>query len=167
MKTQRWTIAGLVASFSLIAGLTLPATTPVAHAICIGSTEPFAGTWTNTDSRTRGIRRVEITFQCNDTQVCHVGKPCPPLPPSGFYMRPFGACSPTDCDWGSQFAQYSDARQLLQAEFNPGFAIKTVEASIVRGGRRDGQLMLTHRTRFTDGSGRRDYSLTEYFSRRR
>lgn len=166
MNTRRWLITGFIASLLTAGSGTLPATTPVAQALCAAPSEPFDGNWANVDARTRGIRRVQINFQCNDTRVCPVGQPCPPPPPSGFYMRPFGACSPTDCDWGSQSARYAAPRRVIVAQFNPGFAVKTVEASIIRGGRRDGQLMLTHRTRFTDGSGRRDYSMTEYFSRR-
>jgi hypothetical protein len=167
MKTRRWLMTGLMATVFATGGLTLPATTHVAYALCVAPEQPFEGAWTNVDARTRGIRRVQIDFQCNDVRACPAGEPCPPLSPSGFYIRPFGACSPTDCDWGSQFARYSAVRRTISAQFNPGFSIKTVEASILRGGRRDGQLMLVHRTRFTDVSGRRDYSMTEYFTRRR
>ncbi len=167
MKTRCFVIHSLLGGLLAVSSLTLPTITSEANALCVAPSEPFAGNWFNTDASTRGIRRVSITFQCNDTVVCPAGDPCPPPPPSGFYIRPFGACSPTDCDWGSQFAEYSSSRRTISARFNPGFAIKTVEASIIRGGRRDGQLRLTHRTHFTDGSGRRDYSMTEYYIRRR
>lgn len=166
MKTRHWLMNGLISGLLTVTGLTLPATTPVARALCAAPAEPFQGAWTNVNAGTRGIRRVEINFQCNDVRLCPVGEPCSPPPPSGFYIRPFGACSPTDCDWGAQFANYSTSRRTITANFNPGFAIKTVQASIIRGGGRDGQLMLTHRTRFTDGSRRPNYSMTEYFTRR-
>ncbi len=165
MTTRRWLMTGVITSLLAAGTGMLPATTPDAHALCAAPSEPLAGNWVNVDAATRGIRRVQITFQCNDVRRCPVGEPCPPLPPSGFYIRPFGACSPTDCDWGSRFAQYSASHRTITGQFNPGFAIKTVEARIIRRGSRSGQLILTHRTRFTDGSGRRDYSMTEYFVR--
>ena len=47
-------------------------------------TGDFFGRWTNIDHDTSGIAYVIV-------------KP----DPSGAYMRVFGACHPTDCDWGA------------------------------------------------------------------
>jgi len=159
-------INALIASSMVVGGLTLPVLTPTAHALCAAPEEPFGGTWNNVDSRTRGIRRVQISFQCNDVVLCPVGEPCQRPEPSGFYIRPFGSCSPTDCDWGAKYANYSPTRRSLTTSFNQSFAIRNLEARIVRGGSRDGQLMVIWRTRFTDGSGRANYTRTEYFTRR-
>lgn len=48
------------------------------------ATNPLAGTWTNVAGRDRGIPKLQIA-EAN----------------GGWTIRGWGACSPTDCDWGT------------------------------------------------------------------
>lgn len=75
-----------------------------------------------------------------------------------------GQCTPNPCDWGSAPAiAYSNSAatdpasntEAIIATFNQGFATKTV----VLNGRAGENLRAHVYTRFTDGSGRKDYVL--------
>lgn len=162
-QQNRWAITGLIAGVMTTVALIAPTTTPTAQALCVAPPAGLTGTWNNVDAQTRGIRTVKIRYACNDVVLCPVGQPCRTPPPSGFYIQPLGACHPQACDWGAQSARYIAPRKLLLAQFKPGFAVKTVSARVLTSGTRKGQLQLTHHTKFIDGSGRRDYSMTEYF----
>ena len=166
MKTQRWLTIGLTTILLAVSGVMLPIKTPIALALCSRSTaQPFEGGWTNVNTGVRAmIRRVQINFECNDTRSCPIDGPCPPLRPSGFYINPFGSCFPSDCDWGLRYAPTASSG-TISTQFNPGFSTREITATIINGGYRNGQLMLTTQTRFTDGSGRPNYSKIEYFNR--
>lgn len=111
----------------------------------------FVGSFTNSDSATRGMTRVEITQTGASLQV-----------------QVWGSCSPSECDWGvvSGFA-YSE-----NISSNPVTSARTVSAVyrksfaetwlIIRplGGNR---LQVESFTRFTDNSGRAAYSTRETF----
>ncbi len=104
----------------------------------------FLGSWKNIDPWTKGVTRIDVT----------------PAGPEHVYVRVWGECHPTDCDWGSRPAREftagvgSDDVRTLVAEFNPGFA----EEMVILRRAPSGDLRFEVLTHFTDGSGRRDYS---------
>jgi hypothetical protein len=104
------------------------------------------GSWTNMDSKARGLVRVVIT---------------------GTSVHPYGACHPTACDWGTLHAQgfaskvdRQDQAALL-ANSDTGFS-RTVLTITVEA---DGRLRVQTFTHFTDHSGRADYTMIDYFVR--
>ncbi len=105
------------------------------------------GQWINTDANTRGVTRIVITEDQD-----------------GMLVQAFGACSPTDCDWGVVRGRHSQSADALTLEafYDPGFA-QTSVALILRG---DGSLMeFSSFTHFTDNSGRPDMSAQHTFVR--
>ena len=140
---------------------------PVVFSQCI---LPFeAGNWTNMDAATRGITRIKVDFFCNDVILCGIdqngNRVCqPPRPP--FQLRLWGKCSPSDCDWGSAPGNYfhtSDGATWIYAFYDHGFAKRYVY--IKRSSSYPGKLFLWIYTHFTDGSGRPDYILRNWFNR--
>jgi hypothetical protein len=107
-----------------------------------GPASTMVGTWVNTDSNTRGITKVVISQSGNSYEV-----------------HAFGKCSPTDCDWGKKpMTTYGDnvsdpTHKVGTAIYNPGFAetMLTLQQS-------GGQITVHGFTRFTDNSGRQNYS---------
>src|SRR5437868_5034869 len=79
--------------------LALIAVPALARAQCIQPQEE--GTWINTEANTPGIPRIQLRFVCQD-QILN-GQPYPPGPP--WYVHVWGACTPTNCDWGEVGAQ--------------------------------------------------------------
>ncbi len=118
---------------------------------------PEEGTWINTDPNTRSIPRIQLRFVCQD-QILN-GQPYPPGPP--WYVHVWGACSPTNCDWGEVGAQRLGTGHIF-ATYNQGFARRYVYAkmSIYR----PGQLWVYIWTDFTD-PGRADYAINAWFHR--
>jgi hypothetical protein len=124
------------AAFGLAAGS--------AHA----AVDQFKGIWMNADASTRGLVRIQIT------QGVH-----------SLYVRPFGACSPTPCDWGNApLTTYGDnvsdtSHSYATAEYNQGFAVRAMTFQLV-----DPYTLVVHTySRFTDGSGRQNYHTRELF----
>ncbi len=144
-----------------LGSFTLP-NIPTAEALCAAPQAPnLLGNWRNVDANTRGIRRINIKYLCEDVRRCdaETGQ-CSPVR-VGYYIQPFGACSPRDCDWGDNPATFASGS--LTANINQSFARRNLRARIISSGSRRGQLMLTWRTEFTDGSGRSNYTRVEYF----
>jgi hypothetical protein len=72
----------------------------------------------------------------------------------------WGKCHPTDCDWGIETTDISDASDgTLNLVWDPGFAIRTQDLILLL----DGRLKVITFTHFTDNSGRLDYESTGYF----
>ena len=113
------------------------------------------GNWKNADPQTRGITRIKLMFNCQDMILN--GEPYPPGPPWKVHL--YGACHPTDCDWGE-----ADAKRLgsdhIYAFYNQGYAKRYVYAkmSIYR----PGQLWVWIWTDFTDPN-RPDYGMHNWF----
>jgi hypothetical protein len=104
----------------------------------------FVGEWTNKVPKT-GITRVSIGQRLDKAIV-----------------RAWGACEPTDCDWGNAQTAASSANSgTLQVEWNPGFDITHASLTIGEGNR----LEVRTKTHFTDNSGRPDYESVYYFER--
>jgi len=107
--------------------------------------EQFVGSWRNEDANTSGITRTQIRSQSNT-----------------FLVHMWGACHPTDCDWGEETTALSDIDDgILSLTWYQGFAIRTQELSITS----DGRLRVWDHTHFIDGSGRSDYDSLDYFVR--
>jgi hypothetical protein len=105
----------------------------------------FTGEWTNENPK-GAITRVSIE-QRLDKAIVHA----------------WGACVPTDCDWGTAQTAASAANTgTLQVEWNPGFDIVHVRLTIGEGNR----LEFRSQTHFTDKSGRPDYESVDYLVRR-
>ncbi len=105
----------------------------------------FLGNWVNTESLTRSITKVSITESGDDLDV-HM----------------WGACVPTDCDWGTVSTTKTDAGDcILELTWKPSFAHRkqTVEAI------GNNMLEVVTMTHYTDGSGRPDMTTTDTFIR--
>lgn len=113
----------------------------------------FAGDWTNVNSSTRSLTRLHLAVSGANVTV-----------------RAWGKCHPQDCDWGTEpGVPYSPAvgsppaaaAIAVSTEFTTGFSRSILILRAARGGRLTAQLF----TRFTDQSGRSNYSVTERFTR--
>ncbi|WP_156898261.1 hypothetical protein [Methylocapsa acidiphila] len=98
----------------------------------------IAGTWINLDPNTRSIP--QLTVANNQLHV-------------------WGACHPTNCDWGVTNLNSGPTAGVYTASYNQGFSIKNVTLSLNAAG----QLTVTTATHFTDNSGRPDYSSSDRF----
>jgi len=111
-----------------------PEATPVAA---------FSGRWRNIDPKTRGITTVEIEVQ--DSRA---------------WVHAWGACQPTDCDWGrveaSPFASGVSSPDVrsLSAVYTTGFSQTGLTLRLPSAE----SLEVESATHFTDRSGRSDYS---------
>jgi hypothetical protein len=111
----------------------------------------FVGSWTNTDPATSGITRVVVS----------------PAGGNHVNVQVFGACHPTDCDWGTVAGHSyvedpgsTDVRSVA-ARFNPGFASELIILRKAGGS----DLRFEVLTDFADGSGRRDYDMSGHLTR--
>ena len=113
---------------------------------CAGTTPSvnnFYGFWVNEDTDTQSITKVDID-KVGDIILVHI----------------WGKCHPTDCDWGIETTDISDASDgTLNLVWDQGFAIKTQELILLS----DGRLKVKTFCHFTDNSGRLDYESIEYF----
>ena len=98
-----------------------------------------AGTWVNTDPATRDITRIGIVQQADGSLVMHG----------------YGACHPTDCDWGTAPLTLSSGGQYA-ATYTFSFAI--VQLTLTQTG---STLHATTATHFTDSSGRADFTTSD------
>ena len=137
------------------------------HSQCV---LPFeAGNWVNMDASTRGITRIKVDFSCNDVILCGIdanGNRTCQDPPPPFQVHLWGKCSPSDCDWGAKPGNYyhaSDGSTWIYSFYNHGFARRYVY--IKRSTLHPGKLFLWMYTQFTDGSGRPDYIMRNWFNR--
>jgi hypothetical protein len=100
----------------------------------------FNGNWVNADAKTRNLARIEI---------------------EGMNVHPFGACSPTPCDWGVLPAK-SDTKPdgvIRRATLVAVHTTKAEQNTLTIQLEQDGRLSVNVQTHFTDNSGRRDYGV--------
>ena len=106
----------------------------------------FFGVWVNEDIDTDSITKIEI-WRMGETSV---------------YIQMWGACQPTNCDWGIQETNFDDTLDnFISLVWDPGFAIRSQGLLLLL----NGQLEVKTFTQFTDGSGRDDYETTDYFTK--
>jgi len=117
------------------------------------SLNEFAGEWQNADANTPGITRLDI--RVNGSQVT---------------VQAWGKCHPEDCDWGQVSAtaygpnvssNLQTSAQSVLATFQTSFS-QTLLVLDAAGGR---GLRAQVLTRFTDGSGRNNYTQNYSFVR--
>jgi hypothetical protein len=111
----------------------------------------FVGNRVNTNKARAGIARVIITANAGTVSV-----------------HAFGACSPTDCDWGTvtatPYAKTADGTKAVSLTTAYDFGYKDSLLTIAR----DGELLkVSHYEHFKDSSDRSNYSLTERFKKSR
>jgi hypothetical protein len=73
----------------------------------------------------------------------------------------WGACVPSDCEWGEQATPASDAVDgVIRIRWTPDFAVREMQLSIA-----DDLLRVETHTHFIDNSGRPDRNEIEFFRR--
>ena len=139
--------------FFLIAIATFGLTAGAASASCLAQSED--DNWRNVDSNTRSITRANLRFVCQDTVVN--GQIYPPGAP--WYIKLWGACTPSDCAWNEVPAKRLDNGWIF-GRIDQGFAKREIWAKM------SGQRLRVYiRTDFTDPN-REDYTSNNYFNRR-
>ena len=118
-------------------------------ALCAAPREE--GTWVNRDSSTRSIARVQVLFDCKDT--------VPRTPGPTWKTHLFGACSPTDCDWGEAGGEQNKTGYIYTF-YNQGYAKRYVYTRMSQ--RYLGNLYVYIWTDFVDPS-RSDYKSENWF----
>lgn len=106
----------------------------------------LAGTWVNTNERTRGIARIRAAVDAGVLQVNVVGA--------------------DDADWGVVPANVYFARndEGLEQPFTTSYELGSADVTL-QGFLRQGVLVVLSFTRFRDGSGRANYFNKEFFHR--
>jgi hypothetical protein len=105
--------------------------------------EKFVGYWVNEDEDTANITKVDITI-AGDTIIIHM----------------WGKCYPTDCDWGYETTDISDAADgILNITWDFDFATETQELIVLS----DGRLNVAGFVDFPPDDIRHDYEYAEYF----
>jgi hypothetical protein len=103
--------------------------------------DPFVGTWVNVDSGTGGITKIQITEDA-----------------SGHHIEAWGACLPTDCEWGKVNldllgTSVSDPTpDYAIGQWDPGFKDATMTLELVEDG-----LIVDLYNVFKDDSGREGF----------
>ena len=109
-----------------------------AHAVSPGA---LVGTWSNTDSSTRGLVKVVIAASG-----------------SGISVDAFGACTPTPCNWGAVAgtAYAANVSSSAAVAFSAQYKFSFKQTTVV--GHLNGNLLTVETFDvFTDGSGRSSY----------
>jgi hypothetical protein len=109
-----------------------------APAAAVVSVDPLLGTWTNCDSKTRGIVKVILS--------------------GNLKVQAFGSCTPTPCDWGTVkgLAYAANVSSSQPVAFSAIYKFSFKETILV-GVLDRGSLIVETFDNFTDGSGRSDY----------
>jgi hypothetical protein len=105
------------------------------------SATPLVGTWTNVDHSTSDLVKVVITGAGASIKV-----------------NPYGACSPTPCNWGAEpaIAYAVNVSSTPAVGFTTTFKF-SFAVVVVTGHLQGKQLIVETFTEFTDGSGRSNY----------
>lgn len=154
-KLVRFLIAMAIAMAGAVSS-TIVTASP-AQALC--STPAMQGNWYNTNPSTRALTKVNVTFVCDDVRLCDTNGNCTGGQ-SYFTLRPFGKCSPTDCDWGTKRAT-SMADGWQRATYSYSWSTKYVWVKTYVFGTTTYLRVYTW-TDFTAADGRTDYSTDEW-----
>jgi hypothetical protein len=144
----------------LLAGLTTVATAGPASASCAAPAE--SGDWRNIDASTRSMSRVVVGLVCGDQVLCDTNGNC-----TGgdtyVTLRPYGACTPTACDWGIRRATRM-ADGWLRSTHSFGFKTSNVWVKTYNYSGRTYLRVWVHND-FTAADGRADYTTDEWMLR--
>lgn len=135
------------------------AATQPSRRLCSGHAAEY-GDWVNADPATRSITRAHLR-DCQPVTRCS-GDICTIVHDAGWTMRLFGACHPTDCDWGWSAGQFRLSTGQIYSFYDQGFAKRYVWAAM--SAYRPGQLWIAIRTDFVDPN-RADYESQNWFVR--
>ncbi|WP_432478228.1 hypothetical protein [Nocardioides sp. GXQ0305] len=137
---------------ALAATFTATLSAAPAQALCAGPS-PLSGSWRNIDANTTSTTRVELNWGCADQALCDENGSC--AYPAG-WVRVFGRCHPSDCDWGSRTI-YVKEDGWRKATYSLSWATKHVW---VRPYQYYGRtyLRVWVQTDFTAADGRQDYT---------
>lgn len=102
----------------------------------------LSGTWINENQQTGGITQV-VVRRDGERMMVHA----------------WGACQPTDCDWGEAEAEPWNGIPLVI--WKQGFATTRMQLVL----QPDNRLVLIYREEYHDESGRSDLGHAEFFSR--
>jgi hypothetical protein len=114
-----------------------PSPTPTAAPTSVGG-------WKNVNPNANGIVKIDIAAV-----------------PGGITVRPWGACSPTPCDWGIKMVTVPPTATTFDVHWSSSFAERDQHYEM----HPDGTLAVSTHTHFTDSSGRADYDMSDQFSR--
>lgn len=163
MRVEQLFTGGLLMVITLLSSVILP--TQKSTALCTTPRSELLGNWININSKGGGITQVKIDFVCGGVVRCNTNNHCS-HDYTGFVIRVYGACVPTDCDWGQAIAKVHGApREILTASYNQGFAQRSLFAKIIN--LNDGLLLLIINNHYTDRSGRTDFKGFDYFNKSR
>ena len=124
----------------------MSSTTPTAPQSTVVTADTFVGTWTNIDPQTRTIPRITIRSEADR-----------------IYVHGFGACVPTNCDWGEASAPRTDASSgTFTVNWDFGFETTRLTLTLASPA---GRLLTTAFEHYTDNSGRVDKNYIESFNR--
>jgi hypothetical protein len=111
--------------------------------------KPLLGKWLNCDNKTGSLVRVELGSRRGILTV-----------------HPFGACTPTPCDWGAvKGLAYSESVSSIDAVAFTAIFKFSFKETIVTGHLCEGCLLVETYNHFTDSSGRCDYYSRDCFCR--
>ncbi|HVK46024.1 MAG TPA: hypothetical protein VM429_14110 [Micropruina sp.] len=154
-KLVRFLIATVIAMAGVFGAAAVSA--PTASALC--STPAMQGNWHNINPATRSLTRVNVGFVCDDVRLCDTSGNCTGGQPY-FTLRPFGKCSPTDCDWGTRrAAAMADGWQRATYSYSWSTTYVWVKTYVYSGVT---YLRVYTWTDFTAADGRTDYSTDEW-----
>jgi hypothetical protein len=106
--------------------------------------EAISGSWINEDSAPRSLTRAEISMRGDVIEV-HL----------------WGACTPTDCDWGVESSKVSDTGdEILGLTWDQDFVVRRQTITLLPDGRLE---VMTHSV-YNDG--RASKATTDYFVRK-
>jgi hypothetical protein len=104
--------------------------TPPSTEVPTNPADAFVGNWVNEDPATRSLTHAEIHVTGNTISV-HL----------------WGACSPSDCDWGEATTFVQDADDgVIEITWNQGFVLRHQKISILS----DGRLEINTHSVYTD-----------------
>ena len=161
-RMPKLAVVMLAGALAMVMGAVGPLSQPkVTQALCFIPNPGDLRLWTNINPNTRSITKARIGFECGDLVICDPSGHCT-IPWTGYTLRLYGKCHPTDCDWGTVRATYDNATKTYKASYTQSFAQRKVTAKRFTSGIFAGLLQVTVATHFTDGSGRPDYTSVDY-----
>lgn len=123
LKSRFQAILLLASTLTLSVLLVLVCVQAPAQGSCIA--DLMDGRWENVDANTRGITHINYTQGCSGPRLCDTDGNCSTSStPAKIHI--FGACHPTDCDWGETEVTFYRNGEWRYGIYDQGFARKMV-----------------------------------------